>query len=200
MIPARLRGDRGSTLPISIWLTGILLFAAFAFFAFAQAASARNGAQSAADAAALAAAQSARDELVEGLGDAVGGADWWDWLDPENLEGGEAAAAADELAAANDASVTGFAGTTVADYLGYEVEIQTNYTVGDSLIPGTENMQATADAVAVIEPRCDFDVPEAPKDVVELDCDGELVNIDPEDFDLDDLPDASVLFSVHLAE
>ena len=51
------RGDRGSTLPIYIWLTGILLFAAFAFFAFAQAASARNGAQSAADAAALAAAQ-----------------------------------------------------------------------------------------------------------------------------------------------
>ncbi|MFD0512920.1 pilus assembly protein TadG-related protein [Streptomyces aureus] len=49
---ARLSGDRGQTLPIYIWLTAILLFAAFAFFAFAQAASARNGAQSAADAAA----------------------------------------------------------------------------------------------------------------------------------------------------
>jgi hypothetical protein len=35
---------------------------------------------------------------------------------------------------------------------------------------------------------------------VELDCDGENVNIDPEDFDPDDLPDASVMFSVHLAE
>jgi hypothetical protein len=150
----------------------------------------------------LAAAQSARDELVKGLGDAVVGGDagWWDWLDPEDLEGGEAAAAADALAAENNASVTGFAGATVAEFPGYDVEIQTNYTVGDSIIPGTENMQATADAVAVIEPRCDFDIPEDPKDVVELDCDGEPVNIDPEDFDLDDLPDASVLFSVQLAE
>ena len=83
---------------------------------------------------------------------------------------------------------------------GYEVEIETNYTVGDSIIPGTEDMQATADAAAVIEPRCDFDCRIDPKDVVELDCDGQLVDIDPEDFDLDDLPDASVLFSVQLAE
>ncbi len=42
--------------------------------------------------------------------------------------------------------------------------------------------------------------PSDPKKLVELDCDGEPVNIDPEDFDLDDLPDASVLFSVQLAE
>ncbi|MFC8667405.1 pilus assembly protein TadG-related protein [Streptomyces sp. NPDC057199] len=184
-----------------IWLTGILLFAAFAFFAFAQAASARNGAQSAADAAALAAAQSARDDLIEDLGEAVGGdADWLDWLDPEELEGGEAAAAAAALAAENDAAVTGFGDTTVAGFLGYEVEIQTNYTVGDSIIPGTENQHANADATAVIEPRCDVPVDADPTKLVTLDCDGDLVNIDPEDFDLDDLPDASVLFSVQLAE
>ncbi|MGW3421019.1 pilus assembly protein TadG-related protein [Streptomyces phaeochromogenes] len=196
-----MRSDRGSTLPIAIWLTGILLFAAFAFFAFAQAASARNGAQSAADAAALAAAQSARDDLIEGLGDAVGGdADWLDWLDPEQLEGGEAAAAAGALAAENDAGVTGFGDTTVAGYLGYEVDIQTNYTVGDSIIPGTETTHANAHATAVIKPRCDLPVDADPTKLVTLDCDGEPVNIDPEDFDLDDLPDASVLFSVQLAE
>ncbi|WP_425424628.1 pilus assembly protein TadG-related protein [Streptomyces phaeochromogenes] len=184
-----------------IWLTGILLFAAFAFFAFAQAASARNGAQSAADAAALAAAQSARDDLVEDLGEAVGGdPNWLDWLDPDELEGGEAAAAADALAAENDAAVTGFAGATVAGNLGYEVEIQTNYTVGDSIIPGTETRHANADATAVIEPRCDFPADADPAELVTLDCDGDLVDIDPEDFDLDDLPDASVLFSVQLAE
>jgi hypothetical protein len=80
------------------------------------------------------------------------------------------------------------------------VEIETNYTVGESIIPGTEDMQATADAVAVIEPRCDFDVPDDPTDIVELNCDGEPIEIDPEDFVLDDLPDASVLFSVQLAE
>ncbi|MFJ8939134.1 pilus assembly protein TadG-related protein [Streptomyces sp. NPDC102365] len=195
------RGDRGSTLPISIWLTGILLFAAFAFFAFAQAASARNGAQSAADAAALAAAQDSRDELIEGLGGAIGTEDdWLDWLDGDGFDGAGAAAAAGELAAENDATVTGFGSYTAAGYPGYQVEIQTNYTVGDSIIPGTEGMQANADAAAVIKPRCDFDVPDDPKDVVELDCDGEPVEIDPEDFDLDDLPDASVLFSVQLAE
>ncbi|MFJ2257806.1 pilus assembly protein TadG-related protein [Streptomyces sp. NPDC087844] len=196
-----MRGDRGSTLPISIWLTGILLFAAFAFFAFAQAASARNGAQSAADAAALAAAQDARDELMEGLVGAIGVEDGWlDWLDGDGFDGVGAAAAASELAAENDATVTGFGNYTAAGYPGYQVEIQTNYTVGDSIIPGTEGMRANADAAAVIKPRCDFDVPDDPKDVVELDCDGELLDIDPEDFDLDDLPDASVLFSVQLAE
>ncbi|MEU5703747.1 pilus assembly protein TadG-related protein [Streptomyces aurantiacus] len=198
-----MRGDRGSTLPIYIWLTGILLFAAFAFFAFAQAASARNGAQSAADAAALAAAQDARDELMEGLEGAIGvDDDWLDWLDGDGdgFEDAGAAAAAGELAAQNDSTVTGFAPYAVAGYPGYQVEIETNYTVGDSIIPGTEGMHATADAVAVIKPRCDFDLPDDPEDAVELDCDGEPVDIDPEDFDVDDLPDASVLFSVHLAE
>ncbi|WP_282108184.1 pilus assembly protein TadG-related protein [Streptomyces liliiviolaceus] len=199
--PARLLGDRGATLPVSIWLTGILLFAAFAFFAFAQAASARNGAQSAADAAALAAAQDARDELVEGLEGAVGVDDHWlDWLDGDGFDGAGAAGAAGELAAENDASVTGFAPYAAAGFPGFEVQIETNYTVGDSIIPGTEGMHATADAAAVIKPRCDFDVPDDPMDVVELDCDGDILEIDPEDFDLDDLPDASVLFSVQLAE
>ncbi|MFE9683676.1 pilus assembly protein TadG-related protein [Streptomyces sp. NPDC006285] len=178
-----------------------MLFAAFALFAFAQAASARNGAQSAADAAALAAAQSARDELMEGLEGAIGVEDdWLDWLDGDGFDGAGAAAAAEELAAENDATVTGISEYEAGGFPGYQVEIQTNYTVGDSIIPGTESMQANADAAAVIEPRCNFDVPEDPESVVELDCDGELVDIDPEDFDLDDLPDASVLFSVHLAE
>ncbi|NGO09869.1 hypothetical protein G5C60_20240 [Streptomyces sp. HC44] len=184
-----------------IWLTGILLFAAFALFAFAQAASARNGAQSAADAAALAAAQEDRDELMEGLEGAIGVDDnWLDWLDPEEATGAGAAAAANQLAAENDASVTGFQPWEEGDYPGYEVEIETNYAVGDSIIPGTEDMQATANAVAVIEPRCDFEVPDNPTDIVELNCDGDPVEIDPEDFVLDDLPDASVLFSVHLVE
>jgi hypothetical protein len=194
--------DRGQTLPIYIWLTGILLFAAFAFFAFAQAASARNGAQSAADAAALAAAQDARDELMVGLEDAIGADDnWWDWLDGDQFEGAGATAAAQELAAENDATVQGGAeAIEVNGFPGYQVEIETNYTVGDSIIPGTESQTAQAHATAVIQPRCDFDVPNDPTDVVELDCDGELVEIDPEDFVLDDLPDASVLFSVYLAE
>ncbi|MFF3309276.1 pilus assembly protein TadG-related protein [Streptomyces sp. NPDC002952] len=193
--------DRGQTLPIYIWLTAILLFAALAFFAFAQAASARNGAQSAADAAALAAAQDARDEMIDELLLAIGeGGDWLDWLGDNPPPGAGFTAAAQQLAAENDSALVGIQATEVNGYPGYEAEIETNYTVGDSIIPGTESMQAKAHATAVIEPRCDFDPEADPEKPVELDCDGENVNIDPEDFDPDDLPDASVMFSVHLAE
>ncbi|MFJ4769293.1 pilus assembly protein TadG-related protein [Streptomyces uncialis] len=194
-------GDQGQTLPIYIWMTGILLFVAFAFFAFAQAASARNGAQSAADAAALAAAQESRDELLLGLETALGtDDDWLDWLTGDLLEGTGAREAAGQLAAENDAALEGFAPTEINGYPGYRVEIRTNYTVGDSVVPGTESLRAQAEATAVIEPRCDFDVDADPVKPVELDCDGESVEIDPDDFRPEDLPDPSVLFSVHLAE
>ncbi|MEU6821712.1 pilus assembly protein TadG-related protein [Streptomyces atriruber] len=202
MTRAPLRDDRGQTLPIYIWLTGILLFVALAFFAFAQAASARNGAQSAADAAALAAAQESRDELVEGLGLSIGeGDDWLDWLAGDKLTDAGAQDAAGALAADNDSQVRDFGPTEVNGYPGYRVSVETNYTVGDSVIPGTESQHAKADATAVIKPRCDVDPSSDPEKVVEFECDGgDSFEIDPEDFELDDLPDASVLFSVHLAD
>ncbi|WP_405896100.1 pilus assembly protein TadG-related protein [Streptomyces sp. NBC_00104] len=191
-------------MPIYIWLTTILLFTALAFFAFAQAASARNGAQSAADAAALAAAQQAREDLLLDLGDAIdGGGDWLDWLDlsEAGLPGEGATAAAQALAAANESTVLGGAAPTeVNGFPGFQVEVQTGYTVGDSIIPGTESMTATAQATAVIQPRCDFALDADPTKPVALDCDGQLVDIDPGNFDPDDLPDASVMFSVRLAE
>jgi hypothetical protein len=180
------------------------LFAALAFFVFAQAASARNGAQSAADAAALAAAQDARDELMDRLGTAIGAdedTNWLDWLDGNLPNDTGADAAAQELAAQNDSTVQGGVQPVVRDgYPGFEVAVQTNYTVGDSIIPGTEGDHARAHAVAVIQPRCDVDLNADPKKPMELNCDGQTVNIDPTDFEPDDLPDASVLFSVHLAE
>jgi hypothetical protein len=181
-------------------LTGILLFAALAFFVFAQAASARNGAQSAADAAALAAARDSRDELMTGLAGAVGTDDHWlDWLKGDLFNGTGAAGAAGRLAAENDSTVQGFSSTAVNGFPGYRVDIETGYTVGKSIIPGTDK-HATAHAVAVIQPRCDFDPAADPKKPVELNCDGQTVDIDPGKFDPADLPDASVLFSVHLAE
>lgn len=183
-------------------MTGILLFVAFAFFAFAQAASARNGAQSAADAAALAAAQDARDELVEGLGRSIGeGDDWLDWLAGDQAMGAGAEGAAGDLAADNDSTLAGFDEAEVNGYPGYWVRVETNYTVGDSVIPGTESMRAKAEATAVIESRCDAAPSIDPEKEVEFDCDGgDSFEIDPDDFDPDDLPDASVLFSVHLAD
>ncbi|MFF2507423.1 pilus assembly protein TadG-related protein [Streptomyces sp. NPDC058067] len=194
--------DRGQTLPIYIWMTGILLFVAFAFFAFAQAASARNGAQSAADAAALAAAQNARDELKDGLGAAIGKGDGWsDWLGGQDFTGDGARGAADELAASNDASVVGFEPSEVNGYPGYWAKVESKGTVGDSIIPGTETRHAKAEATAVIEPRCGVKPGADPKKAVEFECDGgESFDFDPDHFDPGDLPDASVLFSVHLAD
>ncbi|MFI5657165.1 pilus assembly protein TadG-related protein [Streptomyces sp. NPDC051684] len=203
MSPAHLRSDRGSTLPIYIWLTAILLFAAFAFFAFAQAASARNGAQSAADGAALAAAQSERDELMLGLGDALNGGDddWLDWLDGMAFKGNGAGAAAARLAAANDAQVVGGPSERDVDgYPGYWVEVEALDAVGDTIIPGTENQRAKAHATAVVKPRCDVPLDADPKKALQLTCDGETFDFEPDDFDLDDLPDASDLFAVHLAD
>ncbi|MDT0566444.1 pilus assembly protein TadG-related protein [Streptomyces sp. DSM 3412] len=205
MTPPRLRSDSGSTLPIYIWLTTILLFTALAFFVFAQAASARSGAQSAADAAALAAAQQARDELLLELEDAIdaGNGNWLDWLD---LSGGlpaegEATAAAAELAAQNNSTLEGGAQPIEVDgFPGFQVDVVTDYTVGDSIIPGTEDMTATARAVAVIQPRCDFSPSTNPTDPVSLDCDGVPVDIDPGNFNPGALPDASVMFSVYLAK
>ena len=139
---------------------------------------------------------------MDRLGGAIGqGDDWLDWLDGDlDPTGTGTAVAAQELAAQNDSTLQGIQPVVNNGYPGYQADIQTNYTVGDSIIPGTESMQATAHATAVIQPRCDFDPDADPKKPVELDCDGEIVNIDPEDFDPDDLPDASVLFSVHLAK
>ncbi|MDX2534693.1 pilus assembly protein TadG-related protein [Streptomyces scabiei] len=205
MSRSRLSDDRGSTLPIYMWLTTIILFVALAFFAFAQAASARNGAQSAADAAALAAAQQARDELLLDLEDAIGAGsvDWLDLFDLSGgglpLEGADAAAAA--LAAQNNSTLEGGAQLTEVDGdLGFQVDVVTDYTVGDSIIPGTESMTAKAQAIAVIQPRCDFAPDADPKKPVSLDCDGVPVDIDPGNFDPDSLPDASVMFSVYLAK
>ncbi|MEU6364517.1 pilus assembly protein TadG-related protein [Streptomyces sp. NPDC046931] len=202
MTPPRSHADRGQTLPLYIWLTGILLFAAFAFFVFAQAASARNGAQSAADAAALAAAQDSRDELMTGLQKAIlQDDDWLPWLQGEGSKGTGASAAADRLAADNDSTLQGGAIPTIVNgFPGYQVTIETRYTVGKSIIPGTETQHARAEAVAVIQPRCTLPSDADPKKLVHLDCDGRPVDIDPEHFRSDDLPDASVLFSVHLAE
>ncbi|MVO83416.1 hypothetical protein GPA10_01250 [Streptomyces sp. p1417] len=191
-------------MPLYIWLTAILLFVALAFFAFAQAASARNGAQSAADAAALAAAMEARDELVEGLGGAIEageGDEWLDWLTGE-MPSGEGGGATDALAAENDSHVTGSQQTEVGGYPGFWVEVTTNYTVGDSIIPGTESQHARAEATAVIKPRCDVAESADPEKAVEFVCgsDDEPIEIDPDEFGLEDLPDASTLFSVHLAD
>ncbi|WP_239106310.1 pilus assembly protein TadG-related protein [Streptomyces sp. SID8014] len=196
-----IRGDGGSSLPIFVWLAGVVLFAAFAFFAFAQAAVARNGAQSAADAAALAAAQEAREGLIEGLLLAAEEGDSWDeWLDGRRPHGMDARGAADVLAARNQAAVVQFGEVEVRGDQGFSVEVRASEPVGDSVIPATGGMHAKATAVAVVSPRCEISSDVNPAEQVSFHCpDGVNVDLDVGDVDQSDLPDPSELFLVHLA-
>lgn len=210
-----------------------LLLLAFAFFAVGQAAATRNSAQTAADAAALAAGQKYRDRLSTELLDAIRtGAPWQDLLGGRGVPGAEACANAQWFAGRNDADATCTAGSYPTSFA---VEADTRRTVGRSVIPGTENIHASARARAVVEPRCTpgpepdptpapgegdgpgrgdggdppaddppggdppaGDPPAGPP-VVHLTCeDGKEWTVDPAD--LRDLPEATDLFSVRLAE
>lgn len=153
--------DAGQAAPVYITVIGALLFLAFAYFAVGQAAATRNGAETAADAAALAAAQDARDQLrghlldilggggaLGAIGDVLGG--HWPGLQ-------DSCGAADRFAAANKAHVTSGGCTPVAaPRQGYTVSVESDDTVGRSVIPGTETTRAHATATAVIEPLCSW--------------------------------------------
>ncbi|MFG2278917.1 pilus assembly protein TadG-related protein [Streptomyces asoensis] len=183
-----MRGDAGQVFPIYIMVVAGLLFLAFAYFAVGQAAVNRNGAQTAADAAALAAAQETRDDL----------ADLWklDIGDPTKWQGifdGNGATnscwRAYQLASMNDAE----AACDPDGPLAYKVTARTNKSVGDSVVPGTADLHAHADATAVIDPLCEFDGV-----LPVLTCkDGKEWDLDPPD--LTDLPQPEDLFDVHLA-
>lgn len=176
-----------------------MLFASFAFFAFAQAAVARGGAQSAADAAALAAGQEARTDFVEGLISAVeDGEDWSPWLLGEQFGGQGSRAAAESLATANSATLEGFQAGVEAEGMRFRVQVSTSYTVGESVIPGTESMHAEAEAAALLTPRCLVPDGVDEEETVEFVCDGEEVSFPVDDFTDDQVPDDSLLFSVHL--
>lgn len=182
-------------------MVGGLLFLAFVYLAVGQAAANRNGAQTAADAAALAAALDTRDKLTdEWVDNVLDPTKWQDIFDGEvEVFGG--CERANQLAAQNDATVTACGGPGGFP-LGYDVTVQTMESVGDSIVPGTEDTYSVASATAVIEPQCDFDPlgEDAGDDVLpELKCEGDISwPLNPDD--LDDLPGPEDLFDVHLAD
>ncbi|MFJ4277815.1 pilus assembly protein TadG-related protein [Streptomyces massasporeus] len=199
----RKHGDAGQAFPIYITVVAGLLFLAFAYLAVGQAAATRNGAQTAADAAALGAAQDRRDQLVDRWLDNLLNPDLWQDIFHGKVEGLDPSCwRAQKLADENDAHVVGGGCEPEWDPLGYTVEVRTNDPVGDSIVPGTEETYATAEAKAVIEPRCDFDPPatDAGPDVLpRLLCEGDRKwDLDPDD--LDALPKPEDLFDVHLAD
>jgi hypothetical protein len=224
---AAARREAGQAFPIYITVVAGLLFLAFAYFAVGQAAVARNSGQGAADAAALAAVMEARGELRDGLLEGLLAPESREDILDGHLPGASGGCAeAQELAARNGADLHDNDGDGVScrreawPEPGFTVEIRTRGTVGDSIVPGTEDQHVEASATAVIEPRCrlspsseeeppsgeegeedpeeDEDGGDEKKPRLELRCDGEDLIIDPEDDDF--FLDPADLFSVHLAE
>ncbi|OIJ63769.1 pilus assembly protein TadG-related protein [Streptomyces mangrovisoli] len=194
----RVYRDAGQAFPIYITVVGGLLFLAFAYLAVGQAAANRNGAQTAADAAALAAAQHTRDQLADEWKAAVLDPTKWAAIFAGSLVDPGACARATGLAAQNDASLLS---CLRLDPLTYTVEVRTNKSVGDSVVPGTENDHSTATAKAVIEPLCTFQLPGGGgggDTLPQLTCKDRIWDLDPED--LGDLPKPEDLFDVHLAD
>ncbi|MER7054917.1 pilus assembly protein TadG-related protein [Streptomyces sp. NPDC000351] len=197
MTPLRGHGDAGQAFPIYIVVVGGLLFLALAYFAVGQAAATRSEAQTAADAAALAAALETRDQLADQWLENVLQPDVWQEIFEGKAPVPSACWRAQELAARNDASVD----CHPDGLLGYTAIAETNETVGDTIVPGTEDQKATESATAVIESRCLFDLPPegAGDDVLpKLTCKGEEWELEPDD--LLDLPKPEDLFDVHLAD
>ncbi|MEU6176886.1 pilus assembly protein TadG-related protein [Streptomyces coeruleorubidus] len=196
----RCYGDAGQAFPIYITVVGGLLFLAFAYFAVGQAAANRNGAQTAADAAALAAAQDRRDQLAGAWVKDVLDPTKWPGIFEGNAEGLQPSCwRAYELAAQNDAQVLSCGPEGL---LGFTVEVETNKSVGESVVPGTAERKSNASATAVIDPLCDFEPPaeDADPDILpQLSCeDGKDWKLDPDDLDV--LPEPEDLFEVHLAD
>jgi hypothetical protein len=196
-------GDAGQAFPIYITVVAGLLFLAFAYLAVGQAAATRNGAQTAADAAALAAAQDKRDQLTGRWLDNLLNPDLWEDILDGEVDGLEPSCwRAQQLAEENDAHVVGDDCEPEWDPLGYTVRVETNEPVGDSIVPGTEEMYATATARAVIKPRCSFQLPDEDngnnEDLPQLNCRDKNWDLDPDD--LSDLPGPEDLFDVHLAD
>ncbi|MEU8732302.1 pilus assembly protein TadG-related protein [Streptomyces tendae] len=194
----RVRGDAGQAFPIYITVVGGLLFLALAYFAVGQAAATRSEAQTAADAAALAAALETRDRLTdEWITHVLEPESWQDIFEGETPVPNGCWRARD-LAARNDASVK----CEPDGPLGYTVVAETNDSVGDTIVPGTENRKATQAATAVIEARCWFEplAQDVDDDALpSLSCKGgEDWELNPDD--LADLPKPDDLFDVHLAD
>ncbi|MGW7260078.1 pilus assembly protein TadG-related protein [Streptomyces sp. NPDC054834] len=198
MTPPRTFGDAGQAFPIYITVVAGLLFLAFAYLAVGQAAANRNGAETAADAAALAAAQNRRDQLADKWKLEVLDPTKWQEIFHGNVDVDPSCWRAYQLAAQNDATVNDCAPDGL---LGFTVQLKTSKPVGDSVVPGTENMHSTATATAVIEPLCTFELPggDGGHDTLpQLNCKDRDWDLDPHD--LTHLPKPEDLFDVHLAD
>ncbi|MCC5480673.1 pilus assembly protein TadG-related protein [Streptomyces sp. NPDC059680] len=194
------RRDAGQAFPIYITVVAGLLFLALAYLAVGQASVNRSGAQTAADAAALAAAQSERDQLaaqwVKVLPDP---AKWQAVFEGRaTIVGPGPCLRAGQLATQNHAVLNG---CSPQGLLKYRVDVQTDKSVGRSVVPGSENYQSTASATAEITSLCTFEPPAGGTGgdaLPPLTCNGKVWHLKPDD--TTGLPKPEDLFDVHLAD
>lgn len=173
--------DRGQVLPFYAAMMACLLFAALAFVVVGMAGATRSDAQGAADAGALAAAREARDNVFVGVDLlTLTPEDWEDILEGHRFDIKGACARAQDFAGWNEASAE------CVDFVvpDFTVTVTTDDSVGDSVVPGTENMRGHATASAVIEPRCFLEPaptpPPPPGGPVGIKCrDGSAIIVDP---------------------
>ncbi len=198
MTRSRRYGDAGQAFPIYITVVAGLLFLALAYFAVGQAAVNRSSAQTAADAAALAAAQDTRDQLAGEWVKAVLDPTKWQDIFEGNGQGLLSSCwRASQLAQQNGAHLRG---CDPDGPLSYEVEVQTNESMGKSLVPITETTRSRARATAVIEPLCTFQPVAAEAEHDELPRLSCRKNWDLDPKHLTDLPEPQDLFDVHLVD
>lgn len=177
-------GDRGQVLPFYAAMVGCLLFAALAFVVVGMAGATRSDAQGAADAAALAAAQEVRDNAFVGMNLlTLTSEQWEEILKGIGFDEKGACTKAKAFATSNDATAE-----CDFDIPEFTVTVTTDDTVGDSVIPGTENIQGHATATALIEPNCSLEVVSTPPpaepppvpDPIGIECaDGGEITVDP---------------------
>jgi hypothetical protein len=175
-----------------------LLFLALAYLAVGQATVNRSGAQTAADAAALAAAQNERDQLTAQWINVVPDPTKWQDIFEGKVPFDDPCWRARQLAAQNDAQLN----TCFPPHLlKYRVDVQTNKSVGRSVVPGSEDFKAKASATAEIDPLCTFKLPEegaTGDELPDLTCRDKVWHLKPDDSA--GLPKPEDLFDVHLAD
>ncbi|WP_067042038.1 pilus assembly protein TadG-related protein [Streptomyces sp. FXJ1.172] len=195
------RRDAGQAFPIYITVVAGLLFLALAYLAVGQASVNRSGAQTAADAAALAAAQNARDQLAGAWVKVLLDPTKWQLIleGKAGIDNPDAPCGrAEQLATQNDAQLSG----CFPELRKYRADVETNKSVGRSVVPGTENVRSKAHAVAEIEPLCTFKPPGVGAkgaDLPQLTCRDNKV-WQPKPDDPTGLPKPEDLFDVHLAD
>ncbi|MER5761744.1 pilus assembly protein TadG-related protein [Streptomyces sp. NPDC002082] len=167
-------------LPFYVTMVACLLFAAFAFVVVGMAGGKRSEAQGAADAAALAAAREVRDNVFVGRNLLIlTPEDWEEILAGRTFDTKGACRKAQDFASSNEASAV------CGDFVvpDFTVTVTTRDAVGDSVLPGTEDMRGQATATALIEPRCFLDPavpPPPPGGPVGIKCrDGSVTTVDP---------------------